>query len=160
MTHERILGGIAAIDPAVISIEAVEAYLLDKTKQKHRAEAARVAYESLRQEANPPESKVVTPNDGIVWTHERPVLPKWFEMAEGAVVPAVKRGFEMGPRGTNEKCQVQARHHQDAETCRRFDLCTKCTLCWVECPDECFDPTTDGLLRHRVSVLRRLRQMR
>ena len=26
----------------------------------------------------------------------------------------------------------------------RFDLCTKCTLCWVECPDECFDPTTDG----------------
>jgi pyruvate ferredoxin oxidoreductase delta subunit len=26
----------------------------------------------------------------------------------------------------------------------RFDLCTKCTLCWVECPDECFDPTSDG----------------
>ncbi|HTM09300.1 MAG TPA: 4Fe-4S dicluster-binding protein, partial [Verrucomicrobiae bacterium] len=26
----------------------------------------------------------------------------------------------------------------------RFDLCTKCTLCWAECPDECFDPTTDG----------------
>jgi pyruvate ferredoxin oxidoreductase delta subunit len=27
----------------------------------------------------------------------------------------------------------------------RFDLCTKCTLCWQECPDECFDPTPDGL---------------
>ena len=27
----------------------------------------------------------------------------------------------------------------------RFDLCTKCTLCWLECPDECFDPTADGL---------------
>jgi pyruvate ferredoxin oxidoreductase delta subunit len=27
----------------------------------------------------------------------------------------------------------------------RFDLCTKCTLCWLECPDECFDPTSDGL---------------
>ncbi len=93
LTHERILGGIAAIDPAVISIEAVEAYLMDKTKQKHRAEAARAAYESLRQEAKPPRVKTVTPNDGIVWTHERPVLPKWFEMAEGAVVPAVKRGF-------------------------------------------------------------------
>src|SRR5499426_3826295 len=29
LTHERILGGIAAIDPAVIRIEAVEAYLLE-----------------------------------------------------------------------------------------------------------------------------------
>ncbi len=48
LTHERILGGIAAIDPAVISIEAVEAYLMEKTKQKHRAEAARAAYESLQ----------------------------------------------------------------------------------------------------------------
>ena len=36
LTHERILGGIAAIDPAVISIEAVEAYLLEKTKDKRR----------------------------------------------------------------------------------------------------------------------------
>ena len=35
---ERILGGIAAIDPAVINIEAVEAYLLEKTKDKRRAE--------------------------------------------------------------------------------------------------------------------------
>ena len=34
LTHERILGGIAAIDPAVISIEAVEAYLMDKTKRQ------------------------------------------------------------------------------------------------------------------------------
>ena len=48
LTHERILGGIAAIDPAVISIEAVEAYLLEKTKEKHRADAARAAYESLQ----------------------------------------------------------------------------------------------------------------
>src|SRR5213595_3885468 len=66
LTHERILGGIAAIDPAVISIEAVEAYLMDKTKQKHRAEAARAAYESLRQEAKPPRVGTVTPDDGIV----------------------------------------------------------------------------------------------
>src|SRR5438034_605253 len=82
LTHERILGGIAAIDPAVISIEAVEAYLMDKTKQKHRAEAARAAYESLRQEAKPPRVGTVTPDDGIVWTHEKPVLPKWIEMVD------------------------------------------------------------------------------
>jgi pyruvate ferredoxin oxidoreductase delta subunit len=26
-----------------------------------------------------------------------------------------------------------------------FVLCIKCTLYWYECPDECFDPTPDGL---------------
>jgi pyruvate ferredoxin oxidoreductase delta subunit len=27
----------------------------------------------------------------------------------------------------------------------RFDLCIKCTLCWLDCPDACFDPVEDGL---------------
>ena len=25
-----------------------------------------------------------------------------------------------------------------------FDTCTKCTLCWLHCPDTCFDITPDG----------------
>ncbi|MYA96108.1 MAG: hypothetical protein F4X91_06835 [Nitrospinae bacterium] len=25
-----------------------------------------------------------------------------------------------------------------------FDKCTKCTLCWIACPDTCFDVTPDG----------------
>ena len=160
LTHERILGGIAAIDPAVISIEAVEAYLMDRTKQKHRAEAARAAYESLRQEAKPPRVKTVTPNDGIVWTHEIPVLPKWFEMQEGAVVPAVKRGFEIGSEGTIEKCHVQARHHQDAETRGQVRPLHQVHALLGRVPGRVLRSDHGRLLRHRVPVLRRLRQMR
>ena len=26
-----------------------------------------------------------------------------------------------------------------------FDTCIKCTLCWLQCPDTCFDITPDGL---------------
>ena len=26
-----------------------------------------------------------------------------------------------------------------------FDTCVKCTLCWIQCPDSCFDVTPDGL---------------
>mgnify|MGYP001259923154 CR=1 FL=1 len=26
-----------------------------------------------------------------------------------------------------------------------FETCTKCTLCWLQCPDSCFDVTPDGL---------------
>jgi pyruvate ferredoxin oxidoreductase delta subunit len=86
----------------------------------------------------------VTPNDGIDWLHEVPVLPKWFEMQEGAVVPAVKRGFEMGPRGQTRNPGFKRGTTKTQRPAVRFDLCTKCTLCWAECPDECFDPTTDG----------------
>jgi len=26
-----------------------------------------------------------------------------------------------------------------------FETCTKCTLCWLQCPDTCFDVTPEGL---------------
>jgi pyruvate ferredoxin oxidoreductase delta subunit len=26
-----------------------------------------------------------------------------------------------------------------------FETCTKCTLCWLQCPDSCFDVTPEGL---------------
>ena len=26
-----------------------------------------------------------------------------------------------------------------------FDTCVKCTLCWLQCPDSCFDISPDGL---------------
>ena len=65
-------------------------------------------------------------------------------MQEGAVVPAVKRGFEMGPRGQSRNIQFKRGTTKSQRPAVRFDLCTKCTLCWAECPDECFDPTTDG----------------
>src|SRR2546427_4903762 len=50
LTHERVLGGIAAVDPGVISIEAVEEDIMQKTKRDVRVEAARDAYEEVLQE--------------------------------------------------------------------------------------------------------------
>jgi pyruvate ferredoxin oxidoreductase delta subunit len=61
------------------------------------------------------------------------------------VVPAVPRGFKLGPRGQNRN---EGFKHGTSKTQRpvvRFDLCIKCTLCWADCPDECFDPTDDEL---------------
>ena len=103
LTHERCLGAIAAVDPGIISIEAVEAYLLDKTKDEHRAQAARDAYDATLRRI-----KVVSPGQGIDWPHKIPVLPKWHEFEEGGVVlPAVPRGFKMGPRGQKPKRPIQ-----------------------------------------------------
>lgn len=141
LTRERCLGAIAAVDPGVIGIEAVEEFLLERSGEEHRARAAREAYEATLRRI-----KVVNPDQGIEWPHEIPVLPKWHEFEEGGVVvPGVPRGFQLGPRGQNRN---EGFKHGTSKTERpvvRFDLCIKCTLCWADCPDECFDPTDDGL---------------
>jgi pyruvate ferredoxin oxidoreductase delta subunit len=140
LTYERILGAIAALDPQIISLAAVQDYLWQKTQEEHRVRAANEAYEAVQNRLHR-----VTPSDGIEWPHEVPVLPKWNEFGEGAAVPSVKRGFEIGPRGQSRNPQFKRGTTKTMRPVVRFDLCTKCTLCWLECPDECFDPTSDGL---------------
>lgn len=140
LTHERVLGGIAAVDPQIISIEAVEEYLKKKTGEDRRVEAARDAYEEVLRKI-----RVVKPGEGIEWKHEVPTLPKWNEFEEGVVVPAVHRGFEMGPGGQSRNASFKRGTTKTLRPVVRFDLCIGCTLCWLDCPDECFDPV-DGKL--------------
>jgi pyruvate ferredoxin oxidoreductase delta subunit len=140
LTYERILGAIAALDPQIISLAAVQDYLWQKTQEEHRVRAANEAYEAVQNRLHR-----VTPSDGIEWPHEVPVLPKWNQFGEGVAVSAVKRGFEIGPRGQSRNPQFKRGTTKTMRPVVRFDLCTKCTLCWLECPDECFDPTSDGL---------------
>ena len=136
-----ILGAISALDPALISIEAVEAYLREKSREKHRVDAARQAHDSMKREGA---VKLVAPKEGIDWPYEIPKLPKWHEMAEGIVVPAIERKFQLGPKGQSRNPTFKRGTTKSQRPAVRFDLCTKCTLCWAECPDECFDPTHDG----------------
>ena len=140
LTHERVLGGIAAVDPGIISIDAVEEYLRFKTGDERRAQAARDGHDSTQHHIG-----VVPAGDGIVWQHEIPVLPKWHEFGEGAVVPAVERGFEMGPGGQSRNTSFKRGTTKTLRPVVRFDLCIGCTLCWLDCPDECFDPVGGGL---------------
>ena len=140
LTRERVLGGIAGVDPDLISIEAVEAYLNEKTKDPERAKAARAAHDEVRQRTH-----TVKPDEGIRWPFAIPVLPKWNHFMEAAAVPAVPRHFEIGPNGQSRNEQFQRFTTRTQRPVVRFDLCTKCQLCWYDCPDECFDPTNDGL---------------
>jgi pyruvate ferredoxin oxidoreductase delta subunit len=141
LTREHVLGGIAAVDPGIISIEAVESYLNDKTHEPHRAAAAREAYTATLRR-----TRIVDVGQGIDWPYTVPVLPKWHEFEDmGVVVPAVKRSFEVGPRGQARNDMFKRGTTKTHRPIVRFDLCIKCTLCWLDCPDACFDPTDDGL---------------
>jgi len=141
LTRERALGAIAAVDPGIISIEAVESYLLEKTRDGGRAAAARAAYDATLRRI-----RLVTSAQGIDWPHPLPELPKWHEFEEGGVVvKAVPRGFQLGPRGQTRNDMFKRGTTKTHRPVVRFDLCIDCTLCWLDCPDECFDPTGDGL---------------
>ena len=140
LTYERVLGAIASLEPSIIGIEAVTSFLRDKTGEEHRVQAALKAYEEVKGR-----TRVVRPGEGIRWPYEVPKLPRWSDFSEGVAIPAVPRHYEIGPRGQSRNEQFR---HFTTRTHRpviRFDLCTKCVLCWLECPDECFDPTPDGL---------------
>ncbi|MGQ9598490.1 MAG: 4Fe-4S dicluster-binding protein [Anaerolineae bacterium] len=139
LTHERVLGAIAGLDPELVSMDAVESYLQARTGDERRVAAAVEGYEWVHQRY-----KVVIPEEGIEWPHAVPVLPAWSEFREGVAIPAIKRGFRLGPRGQSRSTTFRRGTTKTLRPVIRFDLCRKCTLCWLECPDECFDPTPDS----------------
>jgi pyruvate ferredoxin oxidoreductase delta subunit len=140
LTHERVLGAIAGLDPSLLSIEAVEGYLREKTHDEARVQAARQAHDDARAR-----TRVVKAGEGRRWPYQAPELPKWSDFSEGVVVRAVPRHFEIGPNGQSRNEQFKRFTTRTQRPVVRFDLCTKCQLCWYDCPDECFDPTPDGL---------------
>jgi pyruvate ferredoxin oxidoreductase delta subunit len=138
MTDVRVLGAIARVSPSIMGMDSVARYVADKYRDERKVEAAKEAFDSVI-------ISEVTPEDGIVWPYPKPVLPAWQEFPEGIVVKAVQRGFRMGPRGQNRNPDFKRGTSKSQRPVIRFDTCIKCTLCWYDCPDECFDPTPDGL---------------
>lgn len=137
-TDVRTLGAIARVTPEIISLDQVKGYVKKTYKTDEKVNAVQDAYDSISM-------REVTPAEGIIWPYPKPVLPAWNNFEEGIVVPAVKRGFKIGPRGQNRNLDYKRGTNRTQRPVVRFDICTKCTLCWYECPDECFDPTSDGL---------------
>ena len=75
-------------------------------------------------------------------------MPKWWEMREGVTIPAIPVGKPMeGGKGYVPERNPYFKKFT-TRTMRpviNFDTCVKCTLCWIQCPDSCFDVTPDGL---------------
>lgn len=140
-TDVRVLGAIARLAPQVVKLESVEAAIRDEWGDELKVISARKAYERV-------EIRKVRSDEG---NPEKPYefqLPKWWEMKEGVTIPAIPvqqdvEGWEGGYRpGRNPTFKKFA-----TRTMRPvidFEICTKCTLCWLQCPDSCFDVTPTG----------------
>jgi pyruvate ferredoxin oxidoreductase delta subunit len=141
-TEARILGALAKIEPQILSLDAVAAAIREaEWGSDLKVESARKAYERIGgQRVEPTEG-----NPEVPYSFE---MPKWWEMREGLTIPAIPVGKPVeGGKGYRPERNPYFRKYT-TRTMRPvidFDTCVKCTLCWIQCPDSCFDVTPDGL---------------
>ena len=145
-TDVRILGAIAELLPGLFGIEALKKVIMDEWKDPVKAQSAEKAYQRAS-------SVTVSPNQGNPQVPYKFELPKWHEMAEGVTIPALPQGHAMKDSTSGASGGIQperAKYFKKFSTRSYrpvvdFDTCIKCTLCWLQCPDTCFDVTPEGL---------------
>jgi len=144
-TDVRILGAIAKVLPGLMSIASVEKYINEKLKNSLKVTSARNACDRF----TAVEVKAGQGNPEVPRTYG---LPGWQKMRDAVSIKGQPQG---GP--ITDPVSKQKGGHQPARndlfqkyTTRtqrpvvNFDTCTKCTLCWLNCPDGSFDVTPDG----------------
>ncbi len=141
-TDVRILGALCRVCPQLVSIEAMEEAIQEQWDSEVKVSSARKSYERI-------ETKVVEPGEGDSTVPYSFELPGWTQMEEGLVIRALPQGtgFRRG-EGGYEPHRSQVFKKYSTRTMRPvvdFETCIKCTLCWLQCPDTCFDVTPDGL---------------
>ncbi len=130
-TDFRVLGALARILPQWISLDDAKAASLDLAKGDQSAvTSVQYGYDST----------VMRPVKAGEGTSGHEVLqftkPGWTTMRPGIIVDARKPG---------ERNPYYKKY--GARTMRpvvNFDTCIKCTMCWLDCPDECFEVTPEG----------------
>jgi len=141
-TEVRVLGALAKIAPQFLTIEAVaEAIREAEWGSELKVESARKACERIEGRS----VKITEGNLEIPYSFE---MPRWWEMREGVSIPSLPIGKPIeGTKGYRpERSPVFKKF--STRTMRPvvdFDKCVKCTLCWLQCPDSCFDVTPEGL---------------
>ena len=141
-TDVRVLGALCKVCPGLVTMETMEDAIREQWQSETKVQSARKSYERV-------ETRVVEPGEGNTETPFSFDMPGWTQMEEGIVVRAVAQGG--GFRGGEEGYEPARNPHFKKYSTRSmrpvidFDTCIKCTLCWLQCPDTCFDVTPDGL---------------
>ena len=141
-TDVRVLGALCKVCPALVSIEAMEEAIREQWDDDLKVSSARKSYDRI-------ETRVVEPGEGNPEVPFSFDLPGWTQMEEGIVVRAIPQGggFRDGDGGYEPKRNPYFKKYstRSMRPVIDFETCIKCTLCWLQCPDTCFDVTPDGL---------------
>jgi pyruvate ferredoxin oxidoreductase delta subunit len=144
-TDVRVLGAIAKAMPEVVSLKSVETFINEKLKNPLKATSAQKTYESFT-------SVEVKPGQGNPEELFNYRLPKWEDMRQGVSVKGQPQGGPYKDPVTKQLGGFRPVRNElfkkyTTRTMRpvvNFKTCTKCTLCWLNCPDASFDVTPDG----------------
>jgi pyruvate ferredoxin oxidoreductase delta subunit len=142
-TDVRILGALPKVCPDLVSLESIVAAIRDEWKDDLKARSARRAYEQVT-------TRVVRPGEGNPEVPYRFDLPGWTKMREGVTIEGIrlgepiKFGDEIGGYRPARNPYFKKFSTRTMRPVIDFDKCIKCTLCWLQCPDSCFDVTPDG----------------
>jgi pyruvate ferredoxin oxidoreductase delta subunit len=145
-TDVRILGALARLLPDLFSLVSLQEVIADEWHDGLKATSALRAYERI-------EAIDVKPGEGNAEKPFQFEFPKWHEMRDGIAIPSIARGEAMedpqtGAKGGYKPARNPTFKKFTTRTMRPvvdFAKCIKCTLCWLQCPDSCFDVTPDGL---------------
>jgi pyruvate ferredoxin oxidoreductase delta subunit len=145
-TDVRILGAMAKLVPDLFSLISLQEVIAEEWKDQLKATSALRSYERIS-------TVEVQPTQG---NPEKPYqfdFPKWHEMREGLAIPGIPRGEAVvdaasGETGGYRPARNPTFKKFTTRTMRPvvdFEKCIKCTLCWLQCPDSCFDVMPDGM---------------
>ena len=145
-TDVRILGAMAKLVPDLFSLVSLQEVIAEEWKDPVKATSALRAYERIS-------TVTVEPTQGNPEEPYRFDFPKWHEMREGIAIPSIAMGGAVtdetsGKAGGYRPARNPTFKKFTTRTMRPvvdFEKCIKCTLCWLQCPDSCFDVMPDGM---------------
>lgn len=139
-TDARLLGALAKVAPQIVSLDSILKAIKEQWKDDLKVASAQKAYDTT-------EKTDVSADQGSEAEPFSFDLPGWTKMEEGLVIRGMKVHADQERDGGYIPGRNETFKKFSTRTMRpviNFDTCTKCTLCWINCPDTCFDVTPDG----------------
>jgi len=144
-TDVRVLGAIAAALPELMSFASLERYINEKLKNTLKLASARKAHERFA----PVE---VLPGQGNPEVPFHFELPAWQALREGVAIKGQPQGcgfydpvtHQMGGFRPVRNDKFKKYSTRTLRPVINFEECTKCTFCWLNCPDGSIDVTPEG----------------
>ena len=156
-TDARVLGALCKVAPDLVSLEAMLETIEEQMGGGTKIASAQRSYDRTAM-------RPVEPGEGGNQREMKFTMPGWKTMEEGLVIRSLPEGGEFAE---GEGGYVPGRSDVFKKFSTRsmrpvvnFETCIKCTLCWLQCPDTCFDVTPDGLYDANMEALLRLRRLR
>jgi len=139
-TDVRLLGALCKVAPQIVSLDSMLEAIKEQWKDDTKVASAKKAYDT----ADKTEVSADQGSEAVPFSFD---LPGWTKMEEGLVIRGMKVHADQERDGGYIPGRSEVFKKFSTRTMRpviNFDTCTKCTLCWLNCPDTCFDITPDG----------------